>query len=85
MDYSLSDLYIGITLAIFNSSGKTTSLIDRLIRYVSVAMYSFIDCFIIKAGIPSCPGAQLFNVDITVITSAALISCIHILFGLFCT
>ena len=29
--------------------------------------------------------AELFNVDITVITSAAVISCIHILFRLVCT
>ena len=30
-------------------------------------MYSVIHCFIIKAGVPSWPAAELFNVDITVI------------------
>ena len=46
--------------------------IVKLIRYVSGVIYSFIHCFVIKAGFPSWPTAELFNVDITVITSAAL-------------
>ena len=72
-------------LGYFLVYGKHYFVIDRFNRYVSGVMHSVIHCFIIKAGVPSWPAAELFNVDITVISSAAIITCIHILFILLCT
>ena len=71
--FRCADTHIEITFAIFSSSGKVPSLIDILTKCVSGVIYSLIHCFIINAGISSCPAAELFNVDITAITYVAVI------------
>ena len=44
-------------------------LIDKFTKYVSESMYVSIHCFKIDAGISSFPGAEFFNVLITVMIS----------------
>ena len=48
---------------------KMAWLIDKFTKYVSGSMYVSIHCFKIDAGISSFPGAEFFNVLITVMIS----------------
>ena len=62
------DLYIGKTFANFSSFGKSPCTIDKLMRCVRGITYSLVNCFVIDGGRQSCPGALLFNWEITVFT-----------------
>ena len=72
MKCSSSDLYIGKTFANFSSFGKSPWTIDKMMRCVRGITYSLVNYFIIDSGRPSCPGALLFNSEITVFTQSSV-------------
>ena len=67
-------LYIGTTLARFNSLGKFPSIEERLIICVRGLTKQSMHCFRINAGILSQPGLDSLSDLITFVTSAMLIS-----------
>ena len=68
------DLYIGTTLASFNSLGKIPYIKERFIICVRGLTKQSMHCFRINAGILSHPGLDSLSDIITLVTSAMLIS-----------
>ena len=66
------DLYIGTTLAIFNSMGNIPDEKDLFIKYVNGSIKLLTHCLAIDVGMSSHPGLEFFNECIICKTSILL-------------